>query len=227
MKRSEVNALIEKAKALLHAHHVSLPPFGYWTPREWSAKGHECDEIRDCRLGWDVTDFGLGTFREKGLVLFTLRNGHYTLAPYRNKTYCEKLIIVEENQVCPMHYHVSKQEDIISRCGGNCVIELHNRAPDDSLADTEIEVSMDGVRRRLPAGARVVLRPGESITLPPFLYHAFWAEPGSGTAVLGEVSMVNDDETDNRFLEPIGRFPKIEEDCEPNHYLCFEYPKAP
>jgi len=44
--------------------------------------------------------------------------------------------------------------------------------------------------------------------------------------LVGEVSRVNDDEKDNRFLDPIGRFPQIEED-EPSLYLlCNEYPVA-
>jgi len=40
-----------------------------------------------------------------------------------------------------------------------------------------------------------------------------------------EVSKVNDDKTDNRFLEAGGRFPQIEEDCPPVHFLCSEYPQ--
>ena len=35
--------------------------------------------------------------------------------------------------------------------------------------------------------------------------------------------MVNDDTRDNRFLEPLGRFPAIEEDEEPLYLLCNEY----
>ncbi len=35
--------------------------------------------------------------------------------------------------------------------------------------------------------------------------------------LIGEVSMVNDDEADNRFLDPIGRFPAIEVDVLPAH----------
>ena len=38
--------------------------------------------------------------------------------------------------------------------------------------------------------------------------------------------MVNDDNTDNRFLNPMGRFPKIEEDEAPLYLLCNEYPEA-
>jgi len=227
MKRSEVNRLIDQAKELLHRHHIKLPPFGYWSPEDWTTKGHECDEIRDCMLGWDVTDFGLGQFDQTGLTMFTVRNGHPSIGAYKGKTYCEKLLITQEQQVTPMHYHTFKQEDIICRCGGDMVIELHNRADDDSLANTDVQVSLDGVCRTVPAGTRLVLKAGESITLPPFLYHAFWAQVGSGTAVLGEVSKVNDDMTDNHFLEPLGRFPAVEEDCSPVHYLCTEYPPVP
>jgi D-lyxose ketol-isomerase len=223
MKRSEINSLIEDAKKLLHEYHITLPPFAYWTPDEWETKGEECDEIRKCMLGWDITDFGSGNFYDIGLVVFTVRNGHRHLEPFTRKTYCEKLLVVRENQRTPMHYHVEKQEDIINRVGGNMVIELHNRTPDDKLADTEVEVSLDGVKRKVPAGTQLILKPGESITLTPYLYHEFWAEPGKGTAILGEVSAVNDDNTDNYFLEPLGRFPEIEEDCKPVHLLCTEY----
>lgn len=70
------------------------------------------------------------------------------------------------------------------------------------------------------------LQPGESITVYPFMYHDFELEPGTGAVLLGEVSMCNDDENDNRFYEPIGRFPEIEEDEQPYRLLCTEYPKA-
>lgn len=47
-----------------------------------------------------------------------------------------------------------------------------------------------------------------------------------GTVLAGEVSRVNDDTNDNRFLEPLPRFPAIEEDEAPLHLLCTEYPPA-
>ena len=56
-------------------------------------------------------------------------------------------------------------------------------------------------------------------------YYSFWGEPGKGKAFVGEVSMVNDDNACNRFCEPAGRFPKIEEDEPVPYYLCSEYPK--
>ena len=48
----------------------------------------------------------------------------------------------------------------------------------------------------------------------------------SGNVLLGEVSQCNDDNTDNRFRPPVGRFPKIEEDEAPYRLLCNEYPEA-
>ncbi len=225
VKRSHINRLIDETKELLHSHNIKLPPFGYWTPEDWKGKGPECDEIRDCMLGWDVTDFGKSNFDELGLVIFTVRNGHPTLEKYKDKTYCEKLLIMKKGQICPMHYHFLKSEDIINRAAGDVVIHLYNKTEDDKL-DTKrkIEVSLDGVRKTLPAGAKVTLTPGESITLVSCVYHKFEVAEGSDQVILGEVSKVNDDNTDNAFLDPLGRFPKVEEDVPPNHYLCNEYP---
>ena len=41
--------------------------------------------------------------------------------------------------------------------------------------------------------------------------------------LIGEVSNVNDDRTDNVFREPIGRFSQIEEDTAPKHLLVSDY----
>jgi D-lyxose ketol-isomerase len=224
MKRSEINAAVRRTIAFLQERRFCLPPFAYWTPRDWAGRGHESDEIRNNMLGWDVTDFGLGSFRRNGLVLFTLRNGN-PRNPDERKTYCEKIIVSREGQKCPMHFHWDKVEDIINRSGGDLVLQLYGSTPEEELdAESPIEVSLDGVLTRLPAGARVRLKPGESITLVPGLYHAFWAE--AGTVLTGEVSAVNDDSSDNRFAEPLGRFPEIEEDEPVLYYLCNEYPPA-
>lgn len=223
MKRSEINRLIEEAKEFFAVMKFALPPVAYWTAREWETKGAEVSEILDVGIGWDITDFGLGDFYRKGLLLFTLRNGKYGDARYP-KPYAEKVMMVREGQVTLTHFHWSKAEDIINRGGGNLVLQLHNATEDEGLAETEVTVQMDGVTRRVPAGGEVVLRPGESITLPQRLYHSFWAEPGKGHVMVGEVSCVNDDYTDNRFLEPLKRFPGIEEDEEPVHYLVSDYP---
>ena len=76
------------------------------------------------------------------------------------------------------------------------------------------------------ARGRLVLAPGESVTLPPGMYHAFWGAAGTGSALVGEVGRVNDDARDNRFLEPLPRFPEIEDGVPARFVLCAEYPPA-
>ena len=140
------------------------------------------------------------------------------------KPYAEKLMIVQENQITPMHFHWNKMEDIINRGGGELVIRVYNSNEDGSFADTDVDIYMDGRHFTVKAGDTVRLKPGESISIQTGMYHSFWAE-GAKT-LIGEVSKVNDDRVDNRFYEPTGRFPEIEEDEAPYRLLCNEYPKA-
>lgn len=72
----------------------------------------------------------------------------------------------------------------------------------------------------------VRLKPGESVTMYPYYHHEIRIEPGTKEVLIGEVSMCNDDNTDNRFLEPLARFSTIEEDEPPYRLLCKEYPPA-
>lgn len=225
MKRSEINAILRQAMSFIDSFKFALPPFAHWTPEEWKAKGHECDEIRDNMLGWDITDYGLGDFEKVGLVLITLRNGNQKNPKY-NKPYAEKLLISQEGQVCTMHFHWSKMEDIINRGGGILMMKLYNSTEDEQLADTDVTIVSDGVEMTVPAGTTLELLPGQSVTLTRGCYHSFWAKPGHGPVLIGEVSQTNDDNTDNRFHEPMGRFPTIEEDEAPLRYLCNEYPAA-
>ena len=222
MKRSEINTYLAEALAAFQKAGFTLPPFGYLPYAKWSTRGHEYDEIRRCMLGWDITDFGSGDFLRIGLTLFTLRNGDPT--DPAGKTYAEKLMYVRPGQVTPMHYHTRKMEDIIVRAGANLIVELWLPDENGGLSDRDVTVSMDGVRQTFPAGTRIALAPGQSITMARGLYHSFCAD--GGPCVVGEVSMVNDDNTDNHFLEACGRFPPIEEDAEPEFCLCFAYPPA-
>ena len=169
MKRSEINGLIRDAIAFCKTHQFNLPPFAFWSPDDWKRKGPEADEIRDCMLGWDLTDFGSGDFEKVGLALFTFRNGHPTDKRYV-KSYCEKLLLIGEDQVTPMHFHWAKSEDIINRGGGNLLVQLYNATEDEKLADTDVTVSTDGVTRTVKAGEIVRLTPGESITLVHHVY---------------------------------------------------------
>ena len=90
----------------------------------------------------------------------------------------------------------------------------------------DVHVHLDGREVVVKAGTQVRLTPGESISIQPYMYHDFEVEPGTGAVLIGEVSQCNDDNTDNRFYEPIGRFPTIEEDEPPYRLLCNEYPPA-
>ena len=225
MKRSEINAAIKGAMQMFEEYKIALPPFTQWTPAEWKTKGAEVAEIKDNMLGWDITDFGQGDFSKCGLLLITLRNGNQKNPAKYPKPYAEKLMIVQENQVTPMHFHWYKMEDIINRGGGNLMIKLYNSTENEELADTDVVVTMDGVQHTFPAGHVVCLHPGESITLTKGLYHRFWGEEGKGTVLVAEVSMCNDDAADNRFHDQIGRFPEIEEDEAPLRLLCNEYDK--
>lgn len=223
MKRSEINKILLENIEFIEKMNFKLPKFAFFTPDEWKEKGSEYNEIRENMLGWDVTDYGHGDFRNIGLFLFTIRNGNINKP---GKSYAEKLLISDEDQYSPMHFHHNKMEDIINRGGGNLIVEVFNTTEDDQLADTDVTVYIDGHTETVPAGTKIRLTPGESITLPQRQYHAFWAEKGFGKVLIGEVSMVNDDNVDNRFYEQQGRFPTIEEDEAPLYLLCNEYPKA-
>jgi D-lyxose ketol-isomerase len=224
VKRSEINQIIQEADTFMKAHGFHLPPFAYWTPQEWGRKGPEVREIVANSLGWDITDFGSGEYTKYGLFLFTLRNGNpKNLRPGQDKTYAEKILLVEVDQITPMHFHWRKMEDIINRGGGKLAIKLYNSSEDEQLAQSNITVTKDGVVHQLKAGETVVLEVGESITLPTGLYHEFWGVDSK--VLVGEVSSINDDATDNRFLKPGGRFPDIEEDVPPLHLLVGDYAK--
>jgi len=224
MKRSEINVIMHRADEFIRQQNFFLPQFAYWSVKEWREKGHEVREIVDNKLGWDITDFGRGDFYQCGLFLFTIRNGNPdSWKSLEGKLYAEKVMIVEEGQVTPMHFHWKKMEDIINRGGGNLLIQLYKAADDEQLdPDSLVIVSLDGVTHELPPGSTVILHPGESITLPQYYYHQFWAE--DGRTLVGEISMVNDDNSDNRFYQPLSRFPEIEEDEPPLHLLCTDYP---
>ena len=145
---------------------------------------------------------------------------------------------VRAGQVTPMHYHWQKTEDIINRGGGNLVVELYLAHKEDSLRPEEdfregkldkngnIIYLLDGAIRRLARpGEKITLKPGQSITLEPRMYHTFYGEEGRMPVMVGEVSGVNSDVGDNRFLHKLPRFPEIEEDQPARYVLCNEYAK--
>ena len=221
MKRSRINDILREGEAFIRSFGYVLPPFARWTPEELAARRPA--GILEARLGWDITDYGKGRFDELGLLLFTVRNGRAAdLARGTGMLYAEKIMISRRNQLSPMHRHVVKAEDIINRGGGKLVLELFMKAADGSIdRSADVEVPTDGLTHRLPAGGLLKLDPGESVTLLPGVWHAFWGE--GGDVLIGEVSTVNDDLADNVFADPIDRFSSIEEDEPPLRLLVSDY----
>lgn len=221
MKRSEINEILQEAQAFIQAFGGALPPFATLSPEALAAQDHA--EIAARGLGWDITDYGTGRFAEVGLVLFTLRNGRAAdLGKRSAMLYAEKLMISRQGQVAPNHRHALKVEDIVNRGGGTLVVELHAADAAGGIdRESAVTVMVDGARRSLSAGGRLRLAPGESVTLHPHHWHAFWAEDGD--VLIGEISTVNDDLTDNIFEHAVGRFPEIEEDAPPLHLLVSDY----
>ena len=223
MKRSRINEILREGDAFIRSFGYIMPPFAYWSPEELGERRPA--GIVDARLGWDITDYGLEQFDELGLFLFTVRNGRAEdLTRGTGMLYAEKIMISRKDQLSPMHRHIVKAEDIINRGGGRLVLELFMSNPDGSVDDkAEVSVPTDGVIRKMPAGSLLKLDPGESVTLMPGVWHAFWGE--GGDVLIGEVSTVNDDLTDNIFNQKIGRFSNIEEDEAPLHLLVSDYDK--
>lgn len=223
MKRSQINRIMAEADDMIRRFGFVLPPFAYWTPGEFKANADSASHVISARCGWDITDYGAGRFSEMGLFLFTLRNGR--LADLRRgggMCYAEKLLISKQDQLSPMHTHVFKTEDIINRGGATLVVELFGSGDSGTFgAERGGTVLCDGIRRDYAPGEKLKLAPGESVTLRPGDWHAFWGE--GGDALIGEVSTVNDDENDNIFREPIGRFANVQEDEDPAHLLVSDY----
>lgn len=222
MRRSAVNTILRDADAMIRAAGFTLPPFAYRTPEGLAELAGS--EVIARRLGWDVTDYGGGDFAALGLALFTLRNGRAEdLTDGRGMLYAEKLLVLQEGQLCPMHCHRVKAEDIIHRWGaGRLEVELYaSDAAGGRDLTAPVTVLCDGVPRSVPAGGRIVLGLGESVTLMPGDWHAFRAI--GGECLLGEVSTVNDDETDNIFDPPLPRFSRIDEDEAPWRWLVSDY----
>ena len=223
MRRSEINRAIRGAEELLAEYRISLPEYASWSAEDWKAREAETALIRKLMLGWDITDYGCGDFDRIGTVLYTLRNGSGT-EPDTGVPYCEKYLLLQEGQRLPKHYHVSKTEDIINRAGGLLQVFLWNADPETGRQlDTDVTVYRDGIRHVYRPGEEILVTPGNSISLTPYMAHIFGAKEGYGPLICGEVSKVNDDLTDNFFLEPTARFPEIEEDEPVLHPMCNEY----
>lgn len=238
MKRSRANEIIQYTIDALTKANFPLPPFAYYTTEDWKNLGEDEIEIVENMLGWDITDFGSGDFDKIGLTIFTFRNGNFYNKEKYAKPYAEKMLYVMDGQILPFHYHWSKMEDIINRGGGDLELTFYNSKPEDfadmeggladkpgQFDDTDVIAQIDGKKILVPAGGKLILKPGQSVTLMPGQYHSWRGVPGTGDVILFEVSTTNDDNVDNRFHTAGERIPTMEED-EPAKYLMFaDYPQ--
>ena len=225
LKRSEINVSIDLAIETFRKHGLHLPPYAYWQVDDWHERNGDCDEIRDCMLGWDVTDFGSGDFARIGRTLFTLRNGRSGDARYP-KNYAEKYILDPEGQRAPAHFHRTKREDIIHRGQSGAIrVQLCATNADNTPSDESFLIQLNGITLELKPHSQVRLLPGQSVCIPPRTIHQFWGEEGGGITCSGEVSTVCVDWNDYFFLQPGTRFPEIDEDEPRRYYLCHEYPR--
>ncbi len=224
MKRSEINKQIKWTMDACKNLHFNLPGFAFWTKDEWAAKADKTKHMVGVAQGWDVTDYASGDFDKVGAVLFTLRNGNLYDTSL-GTPYCEKLIAMKAGQLLPMHFHYSKTEDIINRCGGTlCVTVYNSKSKEEGYTlDTEsdVELRLDGVTTIVPAGGTVEITNGNSITLFPYVYHTFTAKAQDGDLIVGEVSSINDDGVDNHFFESFEL--SIQEDEDVVYPLCNGY----
>jgi len=165
MKRRQINRYLADSLQFFSQMKFALPQWATWSPAQWRGQLPQVQEIVDCQLGWDITDFA----------------------------------------------------------GGNLMVQLYGATADDQLSDEPITLSVDGFCRTVAAGSTITLHPGESVTLDQRVYHRFYGEVGKGKVLVGEVSSVNDDSCDNRFLTAPGRFPAIDEDEAPLYLLSTDY----
>jgi D-lyxose ketol-isomerase len=175
VKRSEINDIVAQGHEFIRSFGVVLPPFAVWTPERM--RREDAALIRARGLGWDITDYGAGNFAEMGLFLFTTRNGCAAhLSEGCGMLYAEKIMISRRDQLSPMHRHVSKAEDIINKGGGDLIIELFASDPTGRIDRTaDVTVMCEGCAVTMQAGGKLRLQPGQSVTLMPGDWHAFWA----------------------------------------------------
>ena len=224
MKRSKINTVLNQSKEFIESKGFMLPPLAYLTPDLLISNYEINSNFFNFKLGWDITDYGTNLFESAGLTLFTVINGNNSNKKNNNIPYAEKIMISREDQISPMHRHIEKTEDIINRGGGFLCIEMFSSNPQGNIdLNKPISFLKNSEQSILPAGSKVILEPGESVTLFPGNWHKFWGH--GGDVLIGEVSSINDDNQDNVFLETIPRFTAVEEDADPIHLLVSDYEK--
>ena len=178
MKRSEIDAAIERAISNAKKFSVALPKWADWHPAQFDASA---DGIRNQRLGWKVIDFGVGDFEHCGLVLCALcspltdefgapltSSQHVGAYDYPVTAFSRKYLFVQAGQTEPHHFHRQKQrKEVTVVAGGSVRFELAWADSDTLLSSTkQVNVQVDGIWHHLSANGQIDLNPGETITLP-------------------------------------------------------------
>ncbi len=139
----------------------------------------------------EVTDLGLGDFRNIGLLVHVYVN---------TDRYCAKELIMLPRQICPEHRHpevgggnIGKQETFRCRKG-----EVSLYIEGDPSPDPRARIP-DPHRPYFRVWHEIVLRPGDQFTLPPNTLH--WFQAGDEGAIVSEFSSTSTDENDV-FTDP-------------------------
>jgi hypothetical protein len=180
VKRSFIDSRIDRMLDLCSRYGVALPPFALWRDADFRSSPDAARLIAERGMGWNVVEFKPGLFAREGLTLFTLRMGDWReLRAGRGRLYGEKAILAEDDQRAPHHYHEVKTEDIVNRGGARFVVELFKVDAHGAPLKQRFRALKDVSVLDLGPGDRVRLEPGESLTLVPFIAHAFRAEGGA------------------------------------------------
>ena len=101
-------------------------------------------------------------------------------------------------------------------------IQLYNSTPEEGLAGTDVIVK---TWTASAVWSRPATRCGYAqAKASPFPTASITSSGAAANAwFVGEVSLANDYNVDNRFYEPVGRLPEIEEDEPPLYLLCKDY----
>jgi D-lyxose ketol-isomerase len=210
MKRSEIDAAIERAIGNAKKYGVALPKWADWNPSQFD---ESADGIRHQKLGWKVIDFGAGDFQHCGLVLFALCSplvdefGAPLTKPqrvgshdYPVTAFSRKYLFVQAGQTEPHHFHRQKaRKEVTVVAGAPVRFELAWGESDTALSNKDVDVQVDGIWHHLPANGSIVVNAGETITLPGNLSHIISVEGGGADSILLETSTANNDRSDNIF----------------------------
>lgn len=177
--------------------------------------------MRAAGFGWNIVEFEAGAFFKSGIAVFTLRMGDYHGLPRgEGRLYGEKAFVLFEGQSVPHHYHRVKTEDLINRGGGILGVNLVKVDAEGRPRPDDVTLERNGMMVTVPANTTLHLEPGESIVLVPGVAHAFL---GVSEVLCGEISLANDDATDNYFLQPLPTPSPIIEDVPARHVVLADY----